>query len=211
MSELLKDALSIHELSVLSSIVQVGDAAYRELLESQYPMLSHKYFTDVRGRIRTKLVQMQCEMESHDPNFPFMFVERTFSYNNHIPELHTKNVILHIARSKASDVLPHEAKYKVKLSNNNQPLCRQFIIDLQNTPPVALEPFYGLLVFGGRRGKDPFAVVQFPAPGYGGIADDIELPKVFIGSKTEEAETFERKKAGLKKEFLARGVEEVIS
>jgi len=207
MVDLLNVALSNHETSVLSSIVQVGVAAYKDLMEDRHPMLGHQYFNNIRGLLRTKLVQMQCEIESHDPNFPFSFTQRKFSYEHCIPELRTKNVIIHIVRSPSPDILPYEAKYKVALSNNNSPLCRQYIIEPDNTPPVALEPFYGLLVFGGKR--ELFATIQFPAPGYEGIADHIDIP-LTIG-KTADTEVFERKKAGLKKEFLARSAEEAIS
>jgi hypothetical protein len=204
MGELLRDALSQYELSVLSSMVQVGDATYNELLESQNPILSHKYFISDRGRIHTKLVQMQCEMESRNPNFSFEFAERAFPYNIFVPELRSKNVILHIARSPAPDVLPHEAKYKIALSNNNHALCRQLMINPQNVPPVEFEPFYGLLVFGRNRAKELFITIQFPAPGYSGIADFIDVPNFFVVSKSDEIVDFERKKAALKQEFLAK-------
>ena len=66
-----KDIFTPRELSTLASIIQVGDTAYRELMETQHPMFGHPYFADTKGRLRTKLVQMQCEIESHDPKFPF--------------------------------------------------------------------------------------------------------------------------------------------
>ena len=62
-----KDIFTARELLVLSSIVQVGDSAYHDLMETQRPMFGHPYLADTRGRIRTKFVQMQCEIESHDP------------------------------------------------------------------------------------------------------------------------------------------------
>ena len=194
------------ELTTLASIVQVGDATYRELMETQRPMFGHPYFADTRGRIRTKLVQMQCEIESHEPNFPFEFAQRFFDYNQCIPELRTKNVILHIARSVAPDCLPYESKYKLKLSNNNHALQRQMIIDTDFQPPYSDAPFYGLLVFGGR--EDTFAVVQFPDPGFESIAEIVPVPQLSLLNVPEETVVFERKKAVLKQEFLARGFEE---
>lgn len=194
------------ELTTLASIVQVGDATYRELIEAQRPMFGHPYFADTRARIRTKLVQMQCEIESHEANFPFEFSQRYFNYNQCIPELRTKNVILHIARSVAPDCLPYESKYKLNLSNNNHALQRQMIIDTDFQPPFSEAPFYGLLVFGGR--EDTFAVVQFPEPGFENIAEIVPVPQLSLLSAPEETFVFERKKAVLKQEFLARGLEE---
>lgn len=207
MSKFLENALNTTELATLASIVKVGDTAYRELMENQRPMFAHPYFADTKSRIRTKLVQMQCEIESHDPKFPFEFYQRKFSYKQLIPELHTKNVILHIAQSHTQDALPYRSKYKVALSNNNEPLCRQMILDFNNVPPYTLEPFYGLVVFGGK--EQTFSIIQFPEPEYKGIARTIPVPLTIV-TKSEEKETFERKKAILKKEFLAH-VKEVVS
>lgn len=203
------DIFSSRELMTLASIVQVGDATYRELMETQQPMFGHPYFTDTRGRIRTKLVQMQCEIESHDPKFPFEFVQREFRYKQYIPELRSKNVVVHIARSSSPDVLPYASKYKVKLANNNHPLQRQMIIDLEQAPPYNEVPYYGILTFGGR--DKTFSVIQFPEPGYARIAEQIVLPQMVITDTNESGKAFERKKAALKKEFLAHGSEEGVS
>ena len=203
------DIFSSRELMTLASIVQVGDATYRELMETQQPMFGHPYFTDTRGRIRTKLVQMQCEIESHDPKFPFEFVQREFRYKQYIPELRSKNVVVHIARSSSPDVLPYASKYKVKLANNNHPLQRQMIIDLEQAPPYSEVPYYGILTFGGR--DNTFSVIQFPEPGYARIAEQIILPQMVITDTNESGKAFERKKAALKKEFLAHGSEEGVS
>jgi hypothetical protein len=197
------------ELMTLASIVQVGDSTYRELMEAQRPMFGHPYFADTRGRLRTKLVQMQCEIESHDPKFPFEFVQREFQYKQLIPELRNKNVILHVARSSSPNDLPYASKYKVKLSNNNHALQRQMVIDLDQTPPYGDEPYYGILTFGGRG--QTFSVVQFPEPGYTGVAEQLPLPQIVLNGESESTKVFERKKAALKKEFLAHSIEEVIS
>lgn len=58
-----------------------------------------------------------------------------------------------------------------------------------------------MLVFGG--GIQTFSLIQFPAPGYYGIADSIPLPQIILEKKSEAEQTFERKKALLKEEFLA--------
>ena len=206
MATCFSDIFTARQLVTLASIVQVGDAAYRDLMETQRPMFAHPYFADTRGRIRTKFVQMQCEKQSHEPNFPFEFSQRYFEYNQCIPELRTKNVILHIARSTAPDCLPYESKYKLRLSNNNFGMQRQMVIDTDFQPPYSEEPFYGLLVFGGR--ESTFAVVQFPEPGYENIAEIITIPQMSLTDIPEETVVFERKKAALKQEFLARGLEE---
>ena len=209
MTKLFKDVLSNAELSTLSSIVHIGDATYRELMENQRPMFGHPYFSDTRGRIRTKLVQIQCEIESHDSNFPFNFYQREFSYKQRIPELRTKNIIIHIGRSLAPNRLTYRSKYKIDLSYNNEQLRRQQIIDFDKTPPFGEEPFYGILVFGGH--EHTFSVLQFPEPGYKSIADSILIPQIIALPKSEEAETFERKKALLKKEFFAHESKEAKS
>lgn len=204
-----KDIFTPRELLILSSIVQVGDATYRELMETQRPMFGHPYFADTRGRLRTKLVQMQCEIESHDPKFPFEFIQREFQYKQLIPELRNKGVILHIARSSAPDLLPYASKYKIRLSNNNHALQRQMVIDFDKTPPYGNEPYYAILTFGGR--SQTFSVIQFPEPGYTGIAECLPLPQISLSNESESTKVFERKKAVLKKEFLAHGAEEDIS
>lgn len=204
-----KDIFTPRELLTLSSIVQVGDATYRELMETQRPMFGHPYFADTKGRLRTKLVQMQCEIESHDPKLPFEFFQRKFQYKQLIPELRNKNVILHIARTSSPDLLPYHSKYKVNLSNNNHALQRQMVIDSEKTPPYGDEPYYAILAFGGQR--QTFSVIQFPEPGYTGIAECLLLPQISLTSESENTKVFERKKAVLKKEFLAHGAEEEIS
>ncbi len=204
-----KDIFTPRQLLTLSSIVQVGDATYRELMETQRPMLGHPYFADTRGRLRTKLVQMQCEIESHDPKFPFEFIQREFQYKQLIPELRNNHVILHIARSSSPDLLSYASKYKIRLSNNNHALQRQMVIDFDKTPPYGDEPYYGILTFGGR--SHTFSVIQFPEPGYTGIAERLPLPQISLTNENESTKVFERKKAVLKKEFLAHGAEEGIS
>lgn len=204
-----KDIFTSRELLTLASIVQVGDATYRELMETQRPMFGHPYFADTRGRLRTKLVQMQCEIESHDPKFPFEFIQREFQYKQLIPELRNKSVILHIARSVSPDVLPYASKYKIRLSNNNHELQRQMVLDFDKTPPYSNEPYYAILTFGGR--DQTFSVIQFPEPGYEGIAECLPLPQISLTNESESTKVFERKKAVLKKEFLAHGAEESIS
>lgn len=209
MHDQFKDIFTSRELLALASIVQVGDATYRELVETQRPMFGHPYFADTKGRLRTKLVQMQCEIESHDPQFPFEFVQRRFQYKQVIPELRNKNVILHIARSASPETLPYESNYKVSLSNNNHALQRQMVLDMNQTPPYGYEPYYALLAFGGR--DLTFSVIQFPEPGYTGIAESFVLPQINLEYQSESIQIFERKKAVLKKEFLAHDIEEAIS
>lgn len=159
------------------------------------------------GNNTTKAAAGRSIRRDNDPNFPFEFSQREFSYNQHIPELRTENTILHIGRSSAPDRLPYKSKYKEELSYHNQLLRRQLILDSSNTPPIGLESFYGLLVFGGR--KEIFSVVQFPEPGYSGIAESIMVPQIVVSAKSEEAEKFERKKAALKEKILAHGIGEV--
>ena len=202
MPDCFQNLLNARELMSLSSIVQIGDAVYRELMESQHSIFRHPFFTDTRGRIRTKLVQIQCELESHDPKFPFQFYQREFRYKQFIPELRTRSLILHIGRSFAPNILPYASKYKKALSFNNEALCRQLTWDFEQTPPYSPEPFYGILVFGGRA--ETFSVIQFPEPGYKGIAETINIPNLSIISQPTENRTFERKKAALKQEFLVQ-------
>lgn len=204
MATCFKEAISNRELSILSSIVQVGDSAYKELMENQESMFSHPFLYDVRGRIRTKLVQMQCEIESHDSGFPFYFAQRKFSYRHIIPELRTNNIIIHIARSDSPTSLSYKSKYKEDLSYNNEPLCRQLGMFPDEVPPYKPDPFYGLLTFGGNR--QTFSVIQFPSPGYKYIVESIVVPQIIITETSEDTEIFERKKAKLKKEFLAHEV-----
>lgn len=204
-----RNVLNTQQLSVLSSMIQVGDAAYRDLMEDQNVLFAHPYFKDIRGRIRTKLVQIQCELESHDPAFPFELYQRSFDFGHIIPELHTDRVILHIARSSSADSLPYSSSYKLALSYNNSRIQRQLMFAPAYAPPYADAPLYGLVVFGGR--ECTFSVVQFPEPGFAGIAETILIPQISRFASSSDDETFERKKAVLKKEFLAHEDGEVIS
>lgn len=207
--KLVGDIFSHDQLSVFSSIARVGNAVYNELIQSEQHLFSHPYMADTCGRIRTKLVQIQCEMESHAENFPFTFSQRHFPRNQCIPELRTKNAIVHIARSPSPDKLPSCSSYKVKLSNNNTIINRQLVFDSKNVPPFGIEPFYGLLVFGGK--KELFAVIQFPAPGFLGIIETINIPLIISDSPLETEERFERKKALLKEKYLSQKPEEAFS
>lgn len=204
-----KELFSSKQLATLYSVVQIGDATYRELMESERRMFRHPYLASERGRIRTKLVQMQCELESHEASFPFEFVQREFDYGHVIPELHTNGVIIHIARSLAPDKLPYESAHRLDLSYNNNPLQRQMVIDPMLEPPYSDVPFYGILVFGGQ--EETFSVIQFPEPGYTSIADTVVVSMEHQKPSIDSDKAFERKKAKLKKEFLDHGAEEEVS
>lgn len=206
---LLENLFTPLQLRTLVSIVQVGDAAYWECVNSQNALFNHRYLDSEKNRIRTKFVQMQGELESHDPTFPFWFGERAFSYNQVIPELRTKNAIIHIARSASPDSLSYPSKYKIDLSYNNSEFQRQMILIPDSTPPYGDGPYYCILTFGGR-GKT-FAAIQLPEPGYNGIAGLIQLPLLALESNSEEAELVERKKAVLKEKVIKQIKEETVS
>ena len=188
------------QLMSLSSIVQVSDATYWDLTESDH-FLNHPFVKGEKARLRTKLAQIQSELESHDPKFPFKFGQLEFPYGQIIPELRNEKAIIHIARTKSPETLPPVAKYKRDLSANNHPLYRQMMIAPDKEPPYADAPFYAILAFGGR---ETFAVVQFPEPGYTGIIECLYLSQISLAEQSEEPRKFERKKAVLKQEFLTR-------
>ena len=196
---------SAKELRTLASIIQVGDATYRELEAEKSPLFSHQYFGDVKNRIRTKLVQIQAEIESREPRFPFLFAQRTFPFNHVIPELRTDKVLIHIAQVGAPDELPSYSEYKLELSNKNELMRRQLILSEFENSMLANDSLYGLLVFGGR--EKTFAAVQNPEPGYTRIANIITIPQVI--EEREDFKSFERKKAALKQEFWAQHKEEI--
>lgn len=83
------------------------------------------------------------------------------------------------------------------------------VIDDNLTPPYGDAPYYGILAFGGRG--QTFAVIQFPEPGYIGVAEQFALPQIILNNESESVKVFERKKAALKKEILAHGIQEAIS
>lgn len=199
--------LTQREMISLASIVQVGDAIYFDLMEAESPMFAHPYFTDLKGRIRTKLVQMQCEIERHDTKFPFEFYEREFCYGHKVPELRNEHMIIHIAQSNSPISLPSRADYKQELTFNNDSLCRQMKLDFLGEEKYIPELYYGILVFGGRKEKT-FCRLQFPEPGYRAIADYIEIPMISVMEEKEETKKFERKKAVLREEFLSYSARE---
>lgn len=201
MEKFKESLLTQYEMTTLASIVQVGDSTYFDLIEKE-SLFAHKYCTDLRGRLRTKLVQMQCEIEHHDNKFPFEFSEIEFCCGYTAPELRNKYMIIHIAQSSSPVSLPSKADYKHKLTYNNNPLCRQMKLDFLGEEKYTEELYYGLLVFGGRRGKT-FCRLQFPKPGYTAIEDYIDIPMISLVSEKEETKKFERKKAVLREEFLA--------
>ena len=193
------------EMMTLSSIVQVGEAARRDLMETEH-FLDHPFCIGEKGRLRTKLVQIQSELESHDPKFPFQFGRLEFPYGQVIPELRNGKAIIHIARTKSPETLPPSAQYKRILSANNHPLYRQLMIAPDKEPPYVDAPFYAILAFGGH---ETFAVIQFPEPGYTGIIECLYLSQISLVEASEDTRTFERKKAVLKKEFLSREEEHI--
>lgn len=207
MADTYQNLFTPEQLRTLSSIVQVGSEAFRELIE-QDPILRHRYLRDTRGRMLTKIIHMQSEIESHLPGFPFSFFERRFPGGQIIPELGCDQVILHLARSHAPDMLPYSSRYKVELAANNKRLERQLVLDGSASSPVEV-PFYALLVFGGL--DRPFAVIQFPEPGFGSIAESFALPLAVASDAAGSPKSFERKKAVLKQEFLAQEKEADIS
>lgn len=193
---------TVPQLRMLASIVQVGNAVYNELMENDKSVFSHRYFSGTKSRIRTKLVHVQCQIESKSSEFPFQFRERTFAYDDTIPELRTDNCILHFAKSKSPDSLPYPSGYKKELSQNNMMIRKQLVLDFDDMPKTKEEPFYGLVVFGGKK-ENPFIVIQFPEPGFTRIAKKIIIPQIISGG-LEEKEDFRRKKAVLKEEYLVQ-------
>lgn len=192
--------LSSSEQSWLSSIVCVGNSTFQDFIRDNSNVFSHSYISELRGRFWTKIVQMECEIESHMPGFPFQFCQQRFSHGQTIPELRTDKVTIHVARSSAPDILPSSANYKIEKSWCNHPIKRQLILDFDAPQEYSTEPLYGILVFGGRTNH--FAVVQFPEPGYNGIAETIMLPQIIEGKESDVVDNFERKKAVLKQEFI---------
>ena len=206
MSDTFHSLLDNRQIEMLSAIVQTGRSVASELLEN--PVYDHSFLGPMRGRLYTTCVQMQCELESQTPGFPFRYSETKFPFNQTIPQLATEGLIIHLGRSAHPDELPCKAKYKTRLSYNNQPLLRQMTFDFERNPPYVDSKFYGLLAFGGK--EDPFAVLQFPEPGYGGIAEIITIPESCRPEKYDE-HVFERKKAVLKESVLRKYEEEAAT
>ena len=198
--------LTLDQLHMLSNIVQIGESCYRDMIKD-HSLLDHFYCDDLRRRARTKFVQLQYELESHDPAFPFELVQRSFQFDQKIPELHTERLILHIGRSTSPEKLPNRAKYKTDLSDRNSLIARQRMLNFYAQPVVKDTPFYGILTFGGN--DKTFANVLFPSPGYKEIADRIPVPLIVVDSSSNAGQSFERKKAVLKDEFNARHAEGV--
>ena len=208
MTSCFRSIFSEEELAALSNIVSIGEAAYKELMEEEHSVFSHPFLADTCGRIKTKLIQVQCELAAgYDPKFPFEYYQRTFKYGQRIPELRNRKAILHIARSPSPTHLPYPSLYKKELSYNNNPLQRQLFIDLDSTPPYNEDLFYSMLVFG--REVPSFSVIQFPNPGFNDIIETIAIPQLSFTSPSLDTKTFERKKAILKKEVLAQMKEDI--
>lgn len=202
MSTRFSNIITKNELKVLSEIVLVGETAYKEFMQDQSALFNSPYLSGEKGRIHTKFIQLQSEIASRNSDFPFEFVRRKFDYGQYVPEIRNSKVIIHIARSDAPNVLPYPSKYKIELSNNNNPLQRQLKMTFDDDIRYTYEPYYGILTFG-----ENFASILFPEPGYNGVSEQIELPRAFSSETERYSGVFERKKAVLKEEYLLRNKE----
>lgn len=183
------------KLQKLSSIIYIGTDSYYDFIEKDYSM-SHKYLANDKNKIFTKFIQMQCEIESRESEFPFKFREKRFPFNQIIPELYDENIILHFCQCNQEDILPSKAKYKIIGSYNNNIFERQLTF-LPDTI-VRNSPLYGIVSFG--RNKEQSPKILLPLPGYNGIAHTIQLPQIYV--LEIDKGNVERKKAILKSEVL---------
>lgn len=202
MIENLHSMCNSKQLRTITSIVQIGDSVYNELTSKNTYIFDHKYMLGEKKRMYTKLVHMQCEMESKSPDFPFEFRERNLPFGQKIPELYMDNCIMHFAPSQSTDILPSYAEYKKELSERNRAIRRQLIFNELEDKRVIVknEAYYSLIAFGKKNGN-LFIALQFPEPEYTGIAHSFIIPQLILSGDGDH-ENFKRKQAELKEKYL---------
>lgn len=191
------------QLKFLADIVQIGTDAYALLTQNADSPFSHLYMRPEGTRIRTKLMQMQVALGAASPQCPFAFSERRFAGGQVIPQLENDDVLLHTAFRRNRHDLPPRAKYKVELSERNSPFQRQLQLFGDCTPTLGTQKLFAFLIFGGE--EQPFATILLPEAGYGGIADEIELP--LLKDLTPKPKEIVRRTVALRDEYL-RGKKE---
>lgn len=191
------------QLKFLADTVQIGTDAYALLTQNADSPFSHLYMRPEGTRIRTKLMQMQVALGAASPQCPFAFSERHFAGGQVIPQLENNDVLLHIAFRRNRHELPPRAKYKVDLSERNSPFQRQFQMFGDHTLTLGTQKLFAFLIFGGE--EQPFATILLPEAGYGGIADEIELP--LLKDLTPKPKEIVRRTVALRDEYL-RGKKE---
>ena len=188
------------QLKFLADTVQIGTDAYAMLTQGADSPFSHLYMRPEGTRIRTKLMQMQVALGAASPQCPFAFSERHFAGGQVIPQLENDDVLLHTAFRRNRHELPPQAKYKVELSERNSPFRRQMQMLGEQTPMLGTQKLFAFLVFGGE--EQPFATILLPEAGYGGIADEIELP--LLKDLTPKPKEIVRRTVALREEYLRR-------
>jgi len=207
MAILPKTILCKEQLQTLSSIIQVGEACYRDMI-AEHAISGHRYDEYLISRARTLFVQLQCELCSREPTFPFNVVQQSIHSKLKVTEFHTDNLILHFARSSSPNKLPNETKYRKLLSKNNSSLIIQREANYYKSHLESSLPLFGILTFGGK--ETLFMVILFPYPGYREIAERIEIPIVSFDELSSSGVEFERKKALLKEEFVKRYINQEV-
>lgn len=114
--------------------------------------------------------------------------------------IRTKLMQMHVAFRRNRHELPPQAKYKVDLSERNSPFQRQFQLFGDRTPTLGTQKLFAFLIFGGDA--QPFATILLPEAGYGGIADEIELP--LLKDLNPKPKEIVRRTVALREEYLRR-------
>lgn len=91
----------------------------------------------------------------------------------------------------------------MELSERNSPFQRQFQMFGDHTLTLGTQKLFAFLIFGGE--EQPFATILLPEAGYGGIADEIELPP--LKDLTPKPKEIVRRTVALRDEYL-RGKKE---
>lgn len=191
------------QLKFLADTVQIGTDAYALLTQNADSPFSHLYMRPEGTRVRTKLMQMQVALGAASQQCPFAFSERRFAGGQVVPQLENDDVLLHVAFRRNRHDLPPRAKYKVELSERNSPFQRQFQMFGDHTLTLGTQKLFAFLIFGGE--EQPFATILLPEAGYGGIADEIELP--LLKDLTPKPKEIVRRTVALRDEYL-RGKKE---
>lgn len=191
------------QLKFLADTVQIGTDAYALLTQNTDSPFSHPYMRPEGTRVRTKLMQMQVALGAASQQCPFAFSERRFAGGQVVPQLENDDVLLHVAFRRNRHDLPPRAKYKVELSERNSPFQRQFQMFGDHTLTLGTQKLFAFLIFGGE--EQPFATILLPEAGYGGIADEIELP--LLKDLTPKPKEIVRRTVALRDEYL-RGKKE---
>jgi len=192
--DLVKNEFGVSAKKQLYPIIQTGELVFRDIVNESPKIFNSNLFSSIIPKIRTRAIYCQFESDMLANDFPFKCrMRKVNNFNDHIPEIIIGNLVLHIAYTPKSDVLPSFAQYKDRYSNLNTFSQKQMTFELSENPlsivGVTEDKYYGVIAFGGKNELE-FVNLIIPSPGFKGILyktnlkQEIKLVKIDTESST---------------------------